>query len=224
MHEDYHLFFRLSLVEHFRVLKPTGGRNVEKMHYSKLVFNVFGTYKFGGTSFHTHCLNYLYNSSYANYITMFSMRGVSMNSMCAVLIGLAGLNFNSVANGQSFIPPVFDQVDPVDLMGLAKGNTTFLPYKMGVLAMPIMCTTPSEIIESAVNMASGNGNGGNNTIQAIKELAMGQAGIGENLTGQELQEALNLVVCIPSMMNDGLELGDPQNNLTSNMKDGMLIQ
>lgn len=42
--------------------------------------------------------------------------------------------------------------------------------------MPIMCTTPAGIIESAVCIASGNASGGNKTIQAIKELATGQVG------------------------------------------------
>lgn len=114
---------------------------------SKSVFNVLSTYKFGGTLFHICYLNYLYNSRYANSITMFSRKNVSVNSMYVVLISLAGLSFSSVANGQSFVPPVFDPVDPIDMMGLTTGNTTFIPYKMGVLAMPVMCTTPTEIIE-----------------------------------------------------------------------------
>ncbi|HZD36447.1 MAG TPA: hypothetical protein VE130_14685 [Nitrososphaeraceae archaeon] len=154
---------------------------------------------------------------------MYSRKNVSVSSVFVVLIGLAALSFSSVANGQSFVPPIFDAVDPIDMMELTTGNTTFIPYKTGVLAMPIRCTTPAEIIESAVNMATGSGTGGNNTVQAIKELAMGQAGIGENMTEQELQQALNLVICTPSLMNNGLEMGDNQNNLTSNMKGGVLI-
>ena len=86
-----------------------------------------------------------------------------------------------------------------------------------------MCTTPAGIIESAVSIARGNASGGNKTIQAIKELTTGQVGIGENMTGQELQEALDLVVCIPSMTNNNtMQMSNTQDNQTANMKDGML--
>ena len=144
-----------------------------------------------------------------------------------VLVGLIGyyfLGFNPEANGQSFVPPEFDPIDPIDMMRMTTGNTTFIPYKMGVLAMPIMCTTPAEIIESAASMMGGNSSAGSNTTQAIKELASGQVGIGQNTTGQELQQALNLVVCIPSMMNNTMVMSNTQDNLTGNMKDGMFTR
>lgn len=86
-----------------------------------------------------------------------------------------------------------------------------------------MCTTTAGIIESAVNIASGNASGGNKTIQAIKELATGQVGIGENMTGQELQEALDLIVCVPSMTNNNtMQMSNTEDNQTGKMKDGML--
>lgn len=86
-----------------------------------------------------------------------------------------------------------------------------------------MCTTPAGMIESAVSIASGNASGGNKTIQAITELATGQVGIGENMTGQELQEALDLIVCIPSMTNNNtMQMSNTQDNQTDSMKDGML--
>jgi len=63
------------------------------------------------------------------------------------------------------------------------------------------------------------------SIQATEELAMGQVGIGENIrTEQELQKALNFVVCIPSMMNNSMEMSDTQDNITSNMRDGIFTQ
>jgi hypothetical protein len=46
---------------------------------------------------------------------------------------------------------------------MTTGNMTFIRYKMGVLAMPMMCTTPAEIIESAASMMGGNSTDGNNT-------------------------------------------------------------
>lgn len=86
-----------------------------------------------------------------------------------------------------------------------------------------MCTTTAGTIESAVSIASGNASGGNKTIQAIKKLATGQVGIGENMTGQELQEALDLIVRIPSMTNNNtMQMSNTQDNRTGKMKDGML--
>ena len=141
------------------------------------------------------------------------------------LTGYYFLGFTSETNGQSFVPPQFDPVDPIDMMRMTTGNMTFIPYKMGVLAMPMMCTTPTEIIESAASMMGSNStDGNNNTTQAIKELASGQVGIGQNMTGQELQQALNLVVCIPSMMNNTMLMSNTQDNLTGNVKDGMLMR
>ncbi len=90
--------------------------------------------------------------------------------------------------------------------------------------MPMMCTTPAEIIESAASMMGGNSTNGNNTTQAIKELASGEVGIGQNMTGQELQQALNLVVCIPSMMNNTMVMSNTQDNLTGNVKDGIFMR
>jgi|SoiMethySBSTD1v2_1073268.scaffolds.fasta_scaffold169429_2 hypothetical protein len=72
---------------------------------------------------------------------------------------------------------------------------------MGVLATPIMCTTPGEIIQSTVSMmGGGNSSNGNSTI-------LGELGIRQDMVDQELQEALNLVVCVPSMMNNTTEMG-----------------
>lgn len=43
------------------------------------------------------------------------------------------------------------------------------------------------------------------------------------MTGQELQEALDLIVCIPSMTNNNtMQMSNTQDNQTGKMKDGML--
>ncbi|HEX2068417.1 MAG TPA: hypothetical protein VHF08_06910 [Nitrososphaeraceae archaeon] len=50
-----------------------------------------------------------------------------------VLVGLADyyfLGFTPEANGQSFVPPEFDPVDPIDMMRMTTGNMMFIPYKM----------------------------------------------------------------------------------------------
>ncbi|HEY5631274.1 MAG TPA: hypothetical protein VIR31_04040 [Nitrososphaeraceae archaeon] len=127
---------------------------------------------------------------------------------------------SSKVNGQ-FVPPIFDPVDPIDMQRITSGNYSFIPFKMGVMATPIMCTTPGDIIKGAVSMASHNATAGNNTIQAIKGLATAQVGIDKNMTGNALQKAMNLIVCMPAPMK---QMSKTQQNMTGSMKDGMLMK
>jgi hypothetical protein len=69
-------------------------------------------------------------------------------------------------------------------------------------------------------MASHNATAGNNTIQVIKGLATAQIGIDKNMTGNELQKAMNLIVCMPATMKQMSE----KQNMTGSMKDGMLMK
>jgi hypothetical protein len=126
----------------------------------------------------------------------------------------------SKVNGQ-FVPPIFDPVDPIDMQRITSGNYSFIPFKMGVMAMPIVCTTPGDIIKGAVSMASHNATASNNTVQAIKGLVTAQVGIDKNMTGNALQKAMNLIVCMPTMMK---QMSKTQQNMTGNMKDGMLMK
>ena len=126
----------------------------------------------------------------------------------------------SKVNGQ-FVPSIFDPVDPIDMQRITSGNFSFIPFKMGVMAMPIMCTTPGDIIKGAVSMASHNATASNNTVQAIKGLVTAQVGIDKNMTGNTLQKAMNLIVCMPTMMK---QMSKTQQNMTGSMKDGMLMK
>jgi hypothetical protein len=76
------------------------------------------------------------------------------------------------------------------------------------------------IIVTTVSMASHNATAGNNTIQVIKGLATAQIGIDKNMTGNELQKAMNLIVCMPATMKQMSE----KQNMTGSMKDGMLMK
>jgi hypothetical protein len=66
------------------------------------------------------------------------------------------------------------------------------------MATPIMFTTPGDIIKGAVSTAAGNAIAGNSTVQAIKGLATAQVGIDKNMTGNELQKDISLIVCMPA--------------------------
>jgi hypothetical protein len=91
---------------------------------------------------------------------------------------------------------------------------------MGVMATPIMCTTPGGIIKGAVSTASGNAIAGNITIQAIDGLATAQVGIDKNMTGNEFQKAMNMMVCMPATMK---QMSNAEHNMTVSMKDGVMM-
>ena len=165
------------------------------------------------------------------------MNKLFLKSLYVLVVGLAGcyfLGFSPAVNGSpatnssqavngQFVPPLFDPVDPIDMQRITSGNYSFIPFKMGVMATPIMCTTPGDIIKGAVSTASGNATAGNSTIQAIKGLATAQVGIDKNMTGNELQKAMNLIVCMPATMK---QMSNAQHNMTvsSMMKDGMMMK
>jgi hypothetical protein len=154
--------------------------------------------------------------------------------LVTVIVGLAGSYFlglspsvkgsppmnGSQVNGQ-FVPPLFDPIDPIDMKRITSGNYSFIPFKMGVMATPIMCTTPGDIIKAASSTATGNATTGNNTVQAIKDLATAQVGIDKNMTGNKLQQAMDLIVCMPVMTK---QMSNTQFNATGNTKDGMMMK
>ena len=172
---------------------------------------------------------WIYSSPEYGLIIMF-YKEFMKHSIFVTLIGLVSFLVTAsgpLAYGQSYVPDVFDPIDPIDMKRMTSENMPFNPYKQGVLAIPIKCTTPAEIIESAVNSAiqsSGNNSNTNtNTTQAVKELATGQVGISDNMTGQALDEAMNTIVCIPSITNETSNMGLTQDNLT-NVQNGTFIQ
>ena len=154
------------------------------------------------------------------YVVLVGLAGCYFMGLSQAVNGSPATNSSQAVNGQ-FVPPLFDPIDPVDMQRITSGNNSFIPFKMGVMATPIMCTTPGDIIKGAVSTASGNATAGNSTIQAIKGLAAAQAGIDQNMTGNELQKAMNLIVCMPSTMK---QMSNAQHNMTVSMKDGMMMK
>src|SRR5919202_2292393 len=154
------------------------------------------------------------------YVVLVGLAGCYFLGLSQAVNGSPATNSSQAVNGQ-FVPPLFDPIDPVDMQRITSGNNSFIPFKMGVMATPIMCTTPGDIIKGAVSTASGNATAGNSTIQAIKGLAAVQAGIDQNMTGNELQKAMNLIVCMPATMK---QMSNAQHNVTVSMKDGMMMK
>jgi hypothetical protein len=109
-------------------------------------------------------------------------------------------------------------------------NNMSMPFNMGVLAMPMMCTTPNQLLGSLTDMFGGGmmtGDDGNTTQQMImglmRQQMMSQAGGMGGMTDSELQQVMNLVICIP-MMGDEMMHGMMGNNSMGGMMQGMMMQ
>ncbi|MDQ4013085.1 MAG: hypothetical protein M3146_05090 [Thermoproteota archaeon] len=119
------------------------------------------------------------------------------------------------------------------------GNNMSLPFNMGVLIMPTMCTTPNQLLGSVSGMFGEGITGDDNN--ATKQMMMGlmqqqmtsmggmenmtELGGMENMTEVALQQAMNLAICIPIMNEEMMEsmMGNGQNS-TSSMMSGMMME
>jgi hypothetical protein len=123
-------------------------------------------------------------------------------------------------------------------MMMGGGNNMSLPFNMGVLIMPTMCTTPNQLLGSVSGMF-GEGMTGDDD-NATKQMMMGlmqqqlmsmgmenmtEVGEMENMTEVGLQQAMNLAICIPMMNEEMMEsmMGNGQNS-TSSMMSGMMME
>jgi hypothetical protein len=139
--------------------------------------------------------------------------------VATALVGSSFSTFISVANGQSPMDMMRmmggeggNMTDNNMMMGMMGGssNMSMMPFRMGVLAMPMMCTTPSEILESVASMFGGAaGTDGNASKQMMMDMMKeqmtmmmpGGGGFDEmgNMTELELEQAMQLVICMPIM-------------------------
>lgn len=115
--------------------------------------------------------------------------------------------------------------------GTMMGNNMSLPFNMGVLAMPMMCTTPNQLLGSLSGMFGGmtgdGGDDGNATQQMLMEMMeqqmMSAGGLGmENMTESDLQKAMDLVICIPVLGEEMMQ--SMMGNGTNSMMNGMMMQ
>ena len=123
-------------------------------------------------------------------------------------------------------------------MMMGGGNNMSLPFNMGVLIMPTMCTTPNQLLGSVSGMF-GEGMTGDDH-NATRQMMMGlmqqqmmsmgmenmtELGGMENMTEVALQQAMNLAICIPIMNEEFTKsmMGNGQNS-TSSMMSGMMME
>jgi hypothetical protein len=127
------------------------------------------------------------------------------------------------------------------MMGLGGGNMS-MPFNMGVVIMPTMCTTPGQLLGSMTGMMGDEmfGGDGNATQQMMMGLMgqqmmsgggmenMTELGGMENMTDSDMQKAMNIQICFP-MMGEGMMqhmqnmMGTGQNS-TGGMMNEMMMQ
>jgi hypothetical protein len=86
-------------------------------------------------------------------------------------------------------------------------NTSVSPFRIGVLAMPLMCTTPSEMAESISSMFGDNATSQMMMMEMMKQQTMvsGNTTGTQNMTEQQVQQAMQFVICLPIMNEQMLQ-------------------
>jgi hypothetical protein len=120
---------------------------------------------------------------------------------------------------------------------MSDGNNMSMPFKMGVVVMPTMCTTPNQLLGSLTGMFGGRMNGadgGNATRQMMMEMMSQQMNMSggamgmQNMPESEMRQAMNFQICFPMMGEDMMQhmqdmMGNAQNS-TGGMMNGMMMQ
>ena len=122
--------------------------------------------------------------------------------------------------------------------GTIMGDNKSMPFNMGVLAMPMMCTTPNQLLGSLSGMFTGmtgdGGDDGNVTQQMMMEMMGQQMNMSGGVMGMqdmsesEMQQAMNFQICFPMMGEEMMQhmqdmMGNGQNS-TDGMMNGMMMQ
>jgi hypothetical protein len=135
---------------------------------------------------------------------------------------------------------------PMDMMNMIMSGTNMtdgtmmtgnsnmsMPFNMGVVVMPTMCTTPGQLIGSLAGMFGGRGmNGDSNATQQMmmemmsqQMMSGGEMGM-QNMSESEMQQAMNFQICFPMMSEEMMQhmqdmMGNGQNS-TAGMMNGMM--
>jgi hypothetical protein len=121
--------------------------------------------------------------------------------------------------------------------GTIMGDNMSMPFNMGVLAMPMMCTTPNQLLGSLTGMFGSegmNGADGNATQQMMMKMMGQQMNMSGGVMGMqdmsesEMQQAMNFQICFPMMGEEMMQhmqdmMGNGQNR-TDGMINGMMMQ
>ena len=115
-------------------------------------------------------------------------------------------------------------------------NNMSMPFNMGVLVLPTMCTTPNQLLGSLTGMFGSegmNGADGNATQQMMKmmgqQMNMSGGVMGmQDMSESDMRQAMNFQICFPMMGEEMMQhmqdmMGNDQNS-TDGMMNGMMMQ
>jgi hypothetical protein len=97
----------------------------------------------------------------------------------------------SVANGQSPPPPPSSppSTGMMNGNGIGMGQNMSIPQSnLGIVTMPVTCTSLGEILRSVTGMTGGGDNESQKNIMDMMQKMMSGGGIGNNMTGPDMQD------------------------------------
>ena len=120
---------------------------------------------------------------------------------------------------------------------MINNNNMSMPFNMGVLVLPTMCTTPNQLLGSLTGMFGSegmNGADGNATQQMMMKMMGQQMNMSGGVMGMQdmsesdMRQAMNFQICFPMMGEEMMQhmqdmMGNDQNS-TDGMMNGMMMQ
>jgi hypothetical protein len=190
------------------------------------------------SEYHTICLSNV-DQCFSSMKSSYKKRGsavcfVSTFAIASIMLTFIGGSEKADAQSPMDMMDMMmggDNITDGSMMMGDTGDNMSLPFNMGVLAMPMMCTTPNQLLGSLTGMMGGGGmagDSGNATQQMMglmqQQMMSGAGGMG-NMTEAELQHVMNMVICLPAMNEEMMQsmMGNGQNS-TSSMMSGMMMK
>jgi hypothetical protein len=115
---------------------------------------------------------------------------------------IASIGLLMVSNTNN-VPSAFAQGVQLDKNVLSSNTTTSFNatsslFKRGVFVTPMLCTTPNDVLNAtSKNFGSSNATANAMMMEMAKNQMMTMIG-GRNMTQEQLQQAVNTVVCFPA--------------------------
>jgi hypothetical protein len=178
------------------------------------------------------------------------MRDVYPKRRFAVFLALALATASMTSLTVAIKPQQAIAQSPMEMMEMMMGdgnmtngsmmmdnNNMSMPFNMGVLVLPTMCTTPNQLLGSLTGMFGSegmNGADGNATQQMMMKMMGQQMNMSGGVMGMqdmsesEMQQAMNFQICFPMMGEEMMQhmqdmMGNGQNR-TDGMINGMMMQ
>lgn len=178
------------------------------------------------------------------------MRDVYPKRRFAVFLALALATASMTSLTVAIKPQQAIAQSPMEMMEMMMGdgnmtngsmmmdnNNMSMPFNMGVLVLPTMCTTPNQLLGSLTGMFGSegmNGADGNATQQMMMKMMGQQMNMSGGVMGMQdmsesdMRQAMNFQICFPMMGEEMMQhmqdmMGNDQNS-TDGMMNGMMMQ